>query len=106
MKNSWFLNAFLFIVIFFGSVSFPNAEAQAKLPANFQRWIGCTVNDPTRTPLNLRARPNGRIITTMKNGTLVAIDTRTAGQKWARISVDKGRKTYTGYVLRAYLACQ
>ncbi len=33
----------------------------------------CKVTDPTGTPLNVRASPNGKIIGTLANGSLVAI---------------------------------
>ena len=33
----------------------------------------CKVTDPTGTPLNVRAKPNGKITGTLANGTLVAI---------------------------------
>lgn len=90
-----------FCIVFF-AVSLlafvPSAEAQG--------WTPCTVDDPTGTRLNVRARPNGRIIARLANDTLVAIDDSTAGNKWARIAFDRGRRTYNGWVLRAYLACQ
>jgi hypothetical protein len=53
----------------------------------------------------LITKPNGRIITTVKNGTLVAIDDSTAGNRWSRISITRGRKSIIGWVLRDYLSC-
>ena len=34
----------------------------------------CEVTDPTGTPLNVRASPNGRILQTIKNDTIVFIE--------------------------------
>jgi hypothetical protein len=108
MKNSVSLVLFLIVVMFLGNV-FTNAEPKTNIIeplATVQEWIPCTVKDPTGTPLNVRAKPNGRIIAKLKNDTLVAIDDSTAGNKWSRISFKKGRKQVTGWVLRDYLGCQ
>ncbi len=78
---------------------------EAKNPPQRTEWMACTVNDPTGTPLNVRTKPNGKIIKTVKNGTLVAIDDATAGNRWSRISITRGRKSIIGWVLRDYLSC-
>jgi len=108
MKNSVSLVFFLIVVVFLGNV-FTNAEPKTNIIeplATVQEWMPCTVKDPTGTPLNVRTKPNGRIIARLKNNTLVAIDDSTAGNKWSRISFKKGKKQLTGWVLRDYLGCQ
>ena len=103
LKNILFI-AMLMVAIFAGQASPTNAETNKS--SMMTEWMPCTVQDPTRTPLNVRAKPNGKILTTVKNGTLVAIDDSTAGNKWSRISVKKGRREIIGWVLRDYLSCQ
>ena len=52
-------------------------EANAQVSRNSTRLavlrgiIVCIVSDPTGTPLNVRATPNGRIIGSLSNGTRV-----------------------------------
>ncbi len=103
LKNLLFI-AMLMVAIFAGQVGSTNAET--KNIGMMTDWMPCIVQDPTRTPLNVRAKPNGKILTTVRNGTLVAIDDSTAGNKWSRISVKKGRREIIGWVLRDYLSCQ
>jgi Bacterial SH3 domain len=111
MKNNHFFIVFLIVIGLLGNAPATNARSSAN-PANIeplvkiQDWIACTVSDPTGTPLNVRAKPNGRIIARLKNDTLVEIDDSTAGNKWSRISFRKGRGSARGWVLRAYLSCQ
>ncbi len=108
MKRNILLVLFLIVMVFLGNV-FTNAEPKTNIIeplATVQEWMPCTVSDPTGTALNVRAKPNGRIIAKLKNNTLVAIDDSTAGNKWSRISFKKGRKSLTGWVLRDYLSCQ
>ncbi len=60
----------------------------------------CVVTDPTGTPLNIRATPNGKIIGTLRNGASVAIlDTAydSRGRPWAYIG--------TGWVFREFVTC-
>jgi uncharacterized protein YgiM (DUF1202 family) len=109
MKKNVPFAMFLIAAIFFSVPVFSSAETKsASLRTNeiSQEWMPCTVSDPTGTPLNVRAKANGKIIATLKNGSLVAIDDRTATNKWSRISFTKGKKTITGWVLRDYLSCQ
>ena len=105
MPKHLLLIAMLLVTIFAVQAS----PSNAKTITNFMmtEWMPCTVADPTGTPLNVRAKPrNGKILTTVKHGTLVAIDDSTAGNKWSRISVKKGRREIIGWVLRDYLSCQ
>jgi hypothetical protein len=71
-------------------------------------WLDtCRVADPTGTPLNVRQGPQGRIIGTLRNGTVVRISATARDHKnqvWARIVDGEGRRTI-GWVLRAYMNC-
>jgi hypothetical protein len=66
----------------------------------------CTVDDPSGTPLNVRAQPNGQILGALHNGVRVVISdisTDNRGRRWALITpMDEGRR---GWVFRDYLAC-
>ena len=67
----------------------------------------CTVDDPTGTPLNVRERPNGRIIGALYNGATVYVRDLTidaAGQRWAYIVPLNAGKS--GWVFRPYLDCK
>ena len=64
----------------------------------------CVVNDPTGTPLNVRAEPNGQILGALHNGAMVRIVETTADGRWAYIEpVDAGQR---GWVFRQFLVCQ
>ena len=99
MKKNLLCAAFLIAAFFIVENNLPKVSAQTE-------WGVCSVDDPTGTPLNVRAKPNGRVLTTVRNGTLVDIDSGTSMSKWARIRFDRGRKRITGWVLRDYLSCQ
>lgn len=64
----------------------------------------CTVIDPTGTPLNVRAGPNGEILSTLRRGTKVEfIEHREhKGQRWALVA-QYGESW--GYVFGDYLKC-
>lgn len=64
----------------------------------------CLVDDPTGTPLNVRAEPNGAILTTLQNGMNVAVlEERKLGTKrWLLVSLD-GRQL--GWIFGAYVVC-
>ncbi len=64
----------------------------------------CLVDDPTGTPLNVRAAPNGPVLTTLENGTgVVILDQRKLGTKrWLLVSVH-GRQL--GWIFAAYVVC-
>ncbi|MDQ4120170.1 MAG: SH3 domain-containing protein [Acidobacteriota bacterium] len=109
MKKNFLFVVLLTTVVFFFSPVFSNAETKLlsrEKNGNVQDWMPCVVADPTGTPLNVRAKANGKIIATVKNGTIVAIDDSTAGNKWSRISFTRGKKSIIGWVLREYLSCQ
>ena len=67
----------------------------------------CIVSDPTGTPLNLRERPQGRIIGSLRNGTyvrLVDIAYDGLGRPWGYIvGWDSGR--HLGWVFREFISC-
>jgi hypothetical protein len=66
----------------------------------------CRVTDPTGTPLNIRATPNGRIIGTAPNGLLVTIldTTSDRGRPWALVAqFETGRRV--GWVFREFISC-
>jgi hypothetical protein len=66
----------------------------------------CVVADPTGTPLNVRASPNGSILGALYNGTrvsLLSVAADRSGQSWAYIApLGPGKR---GYVFYNYLAC-
>jgi hypothetical protein len=66
----------------------------------------CVVADPTGTPLNVRASPNGSILGALYNGTRVSVlnvVVDRGGETWAYIApLGPGRR---GYVFRNYLVC-
>ena len=66
----------------------------------------CVVADPTGTPLNVRAAPNGSILGALFNGTRVSVLNVVAdrsGERWAYIApVGPGKR---GYVFRKFLDC-
>lgn len=69
----------------------------------------CKVTDPTGTPLNVRASPNGRILQTVKNDTIVFIEQTTYDSKnrpWVKISQSIGRnRKILGWVFREFISC-
>lgn len=67
----------------------------------------CKVTDPTGTPLNLRAAPNGAVVGTIRNGIDVEIldvslDSR--GRRWTLIRPE-GSGPAVGWVFREFLSC-
>jgi hypothetical protein len=60
----------------------------------------CIVADPTGTPLNVRQKPNGKVMGSLKNGTIVALGETNGseGEKWTKII-----KPLQGYVWSDYL---
>jgi SH3 domain-containing protein len=67
----------------------------------------CLVDDPTGTPLNVRASPNGSILGALFNGVRVEITDMTLdrnGKRWAHVvPLDGGRR---GWVFREFLDCR
>ncbi len=77
------------------------------LPAKAE--IVCQVTDPTGTPLNVRAEPNGRIINALRNGREVYIDEIAydrKGRPWAKVSgYYNSRYRVWGWVFREFISC-
>jgi hypothetical protein len=93
-----FLNLFLLTVLTFALAV--DAKSQT---------ARCKVTDPTGTPLNVRASPNGRILRKIKNNTVVYVEqysTDSKGRPWAQISLptSNGRKIL-GWVFREFISC-
>jgi len=67
--------------------------------------VGCLVDDPTSTPLNVRNQPGGKILFTLPNGTFVM--TQSSTEKWTKIFIPiTGRhKNQEGWVFTAFLYC-
>lgn len=89
---------FLFLVGVLAFASVQEAHAQR-----------CKVTDPTGTPLNVRASPNGRILRKIANGTVVFIEQTSYDRRnraWAQISIPvrRGRRTL-GWVFREFISC-
>jgi hypothetical protein len=68
--------------------------------------LPCSVNDPTGTPLNVRSKPNCKIIARLENGTIVEQTDTPIQDKWEEIKFKVGNKTVRGWVFKDYLACQ
>ena len=66
----------------------------------------CIVNDPTGTPLNVRARPNGAILGALHNGAAVQVLQvihDNGGRAWANIApLGAGVR---GWVFGSFLTC-
>ena len=64
----------------------------------------CTVIDPTGTPLNVRAGPNGKILSTLKKGSIVEFieHQEHEGKRWALVA--RYAEAW-GWVFGAYLSC-
>ena len=66
----------------------------------------CMVTDPTGTPLNVRAEPNGAIVGALHNGVLVRqlqTETDSRGNAWSLVEPQAGGKT--GWVFREFVSC-
>jgi hypothetical protein len=76
-------------------------------PAAAQYGSRCIVSDPTGTPLNIRERPQGRIVGSLRNGTyvrLVNIAYDGLGRPWGYIAGwNTGR--HLGWVFREFISC-
>lgn len=64
----------------------------------------CTVADPTGTPLNVRAAPNGAVLSTLENGTLIEVigETTHQGKRWLHVA-DMGDEI--GWVFARFVIC-
>lgn len=67
----------------------------------------CRVMDPTGTPLNVRSSPNGTVVGSLRNGTLVTILDRSRdrqGRSWVYIGRYRSGQS-VGWVYREFIAC-
>ncbi len=67
----------------------------------------CRVMDPTGTPLNIRETPGGRVIGTVRNGTIVTRDEQVSdsqGRGWVYVR-DRSTGASIGWVFREFVAC-
>jgi hypothetical protein len=68
----------------------------------------CRVTDPTGSPLNIRLKPNGKIVARIRNQRLVypqSIITNN-GKKWTLIAIEEDRKILVlGWGLREFISC-
>lgn len=69
----------------------------------------CEVTDPTGTPLNIRATPNGKIVGTAMNGTELEIEDVASdgkGRPWVLVSLSStGKRKVLGWVIREFISC-
>lgn len=66
----------------------------------------CKVADPTGTPLNIRSRPNGKILFTLRNGTGVGAENLSDDQKWIEVFPLAGHnKDRKGWAYLDFLDC-
>jgi len=67
----------------------------------------CKVTDPTGTPLNARATPNGKVIGQVKNGTTVYVseyDYDDKGRPWVLVFHARTDR-YIGWVFHEFISC-
>jgi hypothetical protein len=69
----------------------------------------CRVTDPTGTPLNVRLSPNGKVVSKIRNQTVVypqSINYDDAGKPWLLINVRQpGGDKMLGWVVREFVSC-
>ena len=85
------------VVLILFCIGMADASAQSR----------CRVTDPTGTPLNVRAAPNGEIDGTIRNGELVRIvltDKDARGRTWALIERIRDNQAL-GWVFREFISC-
>lgn len=96
MRN-FFIFAFLSSTLFFSNHSLVHAETV------------CKVTDPTGTPLNIRSKPNGKVINKLKNGRKVVITDNAydnKGRPWVYLEgYYKGEYRYWGWAIREFISC-
>jgi hypothetical protein len=80
--------------------------ASTMFPALAAPVMHCHVSDPAGTPLNVRAVPNGTIVSTLNNGTAVAVFSQTTqnGKAWVYIGTGE-EELPAGWVFQEFLTC-
>ena len=84
-----------------GGNAYGNSSQHKTLVTN-----SCVIDDPTPTPLNLRATPSGQVVGTVINGTRAVLNSvkyDVHGKGWADIITIGGGQR--GWVYRAYIKC-
>jgi hypothetical protein len=77
-----------------------SVESSAQIP--------CEVLDPTGTPLNVRASPNGHIVGTLRNGVQVSVLDRSSdreGKSWVYVGHSEDRSPI-GWVYDQFINCR
>jgi SH3 domain-containing protein len=64
----------------------------------------CEVVDPTGTPLNVRVRPNGKVLFTLRNGAEVVPLEESDDHKWVKVFSSKNTRK-EGWVFYNFLDC-
>ena len=70
----------------------------------------CKVTVPTCTPLNVRATPNGKLVGTLSNGSVInwkATAKDTKGRPWVKMTAQDETTglTESGWVIREFVSC-
>jgi hypothetical protein len=69
----------------------------------------CRVTDPTGSPLNIRLKPNGKIVARIRNQRIVypqSIIRDDNGKKWTLIAIEENNKPLVlGWALREFISC-
>ncbi len=77
-------------------------SAEAQVPRGT-----CMISDPTGTPLNVRAAPNGAVVGRLFNGDVVVMTgaiSQDRGKPWAQISTPNSG--VRGWVFREFISCR
>jgi hypothetical protein len=100
------IDRFMAILVISGSLlSFSGHSALAEDNSEFGKT--CVVQDPTGSQLNLRNKPNGKVVDRLPNGMEVFILSTVRdgkGKIWAKLSLDDSESA-RGYVIRKFLSC-
>lgn len=99
----------LIIILAVGSISIGALEIGENKPFtdSWQSVQRCVVSDPTGTPLNIRATPNGRVVGKLKNGAVVFVSTYSGDaqdRSWSQVKLTR-KGAAKGWVLSEYLEC-
>jgi hypothetical protein len=104
--------AYTAILLFvLGNIPTVAAEYRFELTASSFNFLNrnerCVVSDPTGTPLNIRATPNGKVVGKVRNGTTVyavMYSGDSQDRSWTKIKLTP-RGAAKGWVLTEFLEC-
>lgn len=100
MKKSGFFLLVLTLVTSLATISLSSSSKAEQV---------CKVTDPTGTPLNVRDRPNGKVINALRNGREVHIHeiaNDSQGRSWAKVGgYFNGEYRIWGWVIREFISC-